>query len=121
MPESDHLPLLFRLNLNQHNTYKEAETKGPVVSFEPHFKYIWKQENLNLFVETLDDSVSDIYRSELYDVISDLSDVDTAAQCLNSFVNQACHRVFKKKMIKKIKLPKKSHVRLARIQAKTSG
>ena len=91
-PESDHSPLELCLRCN----YSDADSYNSTQlgDWSSHFRYVWKQNDINRLKGVLFDDISNDYYNDYRDSLSEISQTNAVAAKFDSFITQACQRTF---------------------------
>ena len=97
-PELDHLPTGFSITCD--TTSDDDPGKQEFATWHPHVRYIWDKSSLANMVPNLKDSMSDSYYESYKSSMVNLDKTDTVESKLNSYISQACQRLFQVKSTK---------------------
>ena len=92
LPESDHLPLIFKIKCNgtHPGQYHLVDS-----DWKPQKGYCWSTPDLDNLKTILDDDISNSYVMNIYDALADLMGTNEIATTVNDLITQAADRAFR--------------------------
>ena len=92
LPESDHLPLIFKIKCNGTHPGQDHLVDS---DWKPQKRYCWSTPDLDNLKTILNDDISNSYVMNIYDALADFRGTNEIATTVNDLITQAADRAFR--------------------------